>query len=141
MYDMGLIKSKIIESIRIPVLNRSLDISSIRHQSISSNVANVSTPGYKRKFVDFKSEMRKFLNGDTKLSLKKTHENHLFRFKSPGGIDVQVDSSENNFNGVNNVDIDREMGEIAENQVIYNTSSRLLAKKFQGLLSAIRGRV
>ena len=37
----------------------------------------------------------------------------------------------------NTVDLDREMAKIAENQLMYNATLRMLAHKFRGLKSAI----
>ena len=38
---------------------------------------------------------------------------------------------------VDTVDLDREMAKIAENQLMYNATLRMLAHKFRGLKSAI----
>jgi flagellar basal-body rod protein FlgB len=37
------------------------------------------------------------------------------------------------------VDIEAEMGKMAENQILYNASVQMIAKKFDGLRQAIRG--
>ncbi|MBD3169324.1 MAG: flagellar basal body rod protein FlgB [candidate division Zixibacteria bacterium] len=138
---MGLIQSKIIQGVKIPLFNKVLDVSSVRHKSTAANISNISTPGYKRRFVNFDNEMEKLiLSKNEKLELKKTDPRHLESSKKPKAIQIHTDNSKESFNGVNNVDVDKEMGEIAENQIIYNTASRLLAGKFKGLTSAIKGR-
>ncbi|MBD5459783.1 MAG: flagellar basal body rod protein FlgB, partial [Lachnospiraceae bacterium] len=45
----------------INVLDRAADAAWIRHEAISNNISNVSTPGYKRQDVAFESELRKAL--------------------------------------------------------------------------------
>jgi len=44
------------------------------------------------------------------------------------------------WNGINNVNIDQEMTDLAKNQLDFDMSSRLLAGRFTGLKTAIRGR-
>ena len=42
----------------INVLNKAANASWQREETIIKNIANVNTPGYKRKDVDFQSELR-----------------------------------------------------------------------------------
>ena len=42
----------------INVLNKAADASWLREETIMNNLANVNTPGYKRKDVDFQSVLR-----------------------------------------------------------------------------------
>ena len=39
----------------------------------------------------------------------------------------------------NGVELESEMGRMAENQIMYNATVQLLGKKFEGLKQAIRG--
>ena len=39
----------------------------------------------------------------------------------------------------NTVDLDRTMGKLAENTLLYKTAAQLISRKFSGLKSAIRG--
>ena len=43
-------------------------------------------------------------------------------------------------NGINNVDVDQEIANLAKNQIYYSVGARLLAGKFQGLKSAIKSK-
>ena len=45
----------------INVLDKAADASWIRNDVIANNIANATTPGYKRQDVDFESEFRKAL--------------------------------------------------------------------------------
>jgi flagellar basal body rod protein FlgB len=45
-----------------------------------------------------------------------------------------------NDTGLNNVDIDREMTDLAENHLFFNAGARLLAGTFNGLKKSISGR-
>ncbi len=45
----------------INVLDKAADASWLRHEAISNNIANATTPGYKRQDVAFESQLRKAL--------------------------------------------------------------------------------
>ena len=51
------IKNTIIGQTNISFLKKLLDLSSQKQKLIASNIANVSTPGYKPKDIDFKKEL------------------------------------------------------------------------------------
>ena len=46
-----------------------------------------------------------------------------------------------NDSGLNNVDIDREMADLAENHLFFNAGQRLIRGQFDGLRKSISGRV
>ena len=50
-----------IETPTMQRLERYLDLVTFRHELISSNLANVDTPGYRTQDIDFESEMRRAL--------------------------------------------------------------------------------
>ena len=45
----------------VDVLNKAANASWLREQTISNNISNADTPGYKRKDVDFESVLREEL--------------------------------------------------------------------------------
>ena len=45
----------------INVLNKAADAAWIRNEVISNNIANATTPGYKRQDVEFEAELEKAL--------------------------------------------------------------------------------
>lgn len=117
------------------VLKHGLDASSMRQRTISSNIANINTAGYKVNKVEFEEHLKKATEGS---GLQKTHEMH---FGLDGVEDVQatVEKRESTFyneNG-NNVDIDYEMTELAANEIYYSTLIQLLNSKYSKLNSAI----
>ena len=86
----------------------------LRNEVISNNIANVDTPGYKRKTVKFEeflsSEMKtgKISKGQTRLKssdIMVSHDYSTLSYRSDG----------------NNVDIENEMAELATNSLRYNT--------------------
>jgi flagellar basal-body rod protein FlgB len=102
------------------IIKKGLDASSMRQKAISSNVANVNTPGYKADKVQFESELRKAL-GKGGVAMEKTHAGHLggSTALSVGPEIVRNESASMNENG-NNVDIDREMVDLAANEIYYS---------------------
>lgn len=134
--------TKWINQTAIPVLKKSLDVASVRQKVIANNIANITTPGYKRAEVSFEEELTKAL-GHNKLKGYTTHPHHIPVGK-PEFDDLQpkVSTPEDDSlaSGVNNVDIDHEMAELAKNQISYSFSARLISRKFKDLALAIRGR-
>jgi flagellar basal-body rod protein FlgB len=127
----------------VPDLEKSMNAYSMRQKVLANNVANVMTPGYRAQKVSFEEEYRQMLNPPTTLRMTRTHESHqqvaqkTFRQVQPR---VEFKDSPINDTGLNNVDIDREMAEMAENSLRYEMSTKLIHKRFANLKSAVRGR-
>lgn len=122
---------------------RALDFRVQRHNLISSNISNAETPGFKAKDVDFEGILKDALSTGQGLSMSKTHERHL---GGGGDMDalssqpeiVSVNSSVTSFDG-NTVSIDKEMGRLSENSLLFQTETEVLARLFSGLKTAISG--
>ncbi len=136
----NVIENAILNKTSIPKLGKLLDLSVNRHKLISSNIANVTTPGYKAKSIDFDSELKKAMTPD-RAPLSVTHERHIPLSRSRHSL-PKVSESEHteNSTGINSVDIDAEMADLAQNQLVFELGAKLVAGKFKGLKSAIRGR-
>jgi flagellar basal-body rod protein FlgB len=113
-------------------IERGLDAAWLRNDVISQNIANVDTPGYKRKVVRFEE----FLNNEMKtgqISQGKT------RFSS-NGIQITEDPAQSSYRSDgNNVDIEHEMALMAANSIRYNTLIQKMNGDFQKLKTVIRG--
>lgn len=105
-------------------LQRFLHVTSERATILASNMANVDTPGYRTKDLDFSHELSRAMA------------------QPGGGIDSprlqQVDGLLERPDG-NNVDIDRESLALAETQLQYQAGTQLLKSRFHELLQAING--
>ncbi|WP_042144844.1 flagellar basal body rod protein FlgB [Paucisalibacillus sp. EB02] len=122
----------------INTLQQSLNYSSIKNQTIASNIANVDTPNYKAKDVVFKDILQNELSSS--LAAKKTNPRHLpfdQEHRSSYQI-VQRNNTTFNHNG-NNVDIDKEMAELAQNQIYYQSLVDRINGKFNSLQTVIKG--
>lgn len=121
----------------IQSLSQSLDYSSAKNRAISTNIANVDTPNYKSKEVVFKNVLDNAMFGTVKT--KRTHSKHIdFGQPTTPYQIVQRGQTSYNHNG-NNVDIDKEMSELAKNQIYYQALVDRMNGKFNNLQTVIRG--
>ena len=121
------------------VLKKALDSQSERHLLIASNISNIDTPGYMAKDIDFKGALRAALGTGDSLALRTTHKGHI----GPNKADIKglqaepfIESDAAKSNG-NNVNIDKEMMKLAENQITYNATIQMMAKRHSTIMSAI----
>ncbi len=116
-----------------------LDVSAFRHKLVSSNVANVSTPGYSRRDIDFQAEYSRLTGQTTRVAGEITDSRHIplgqHREREP-----EIDETRPKPDELNAVDIDQEVSQMAQNELQFTVAARLLQKKFEGLRRAITGR-
>lgn len=123
----------------------------MRSKALTGNIANVSTPGYKRRSVDFEQTLMKQIQDSNSLSdieMKKTHDDHfsnqVFEISQlKGNLSIEIDSQtgyeQSLLNEGNNVDIDREMIELTKTGLRFKAVSKMTKKHFEGLRGIIRG--
>jgi len=119
---------KIFQTDKIQLVKKSLDVYEHQHAAIAKNIANANTDNFNRVKTDFSDILKK----DLDRTLKVTHAKHISESKTPDrmsgmGLDDKVDVS-------------KEMGELAQNQIHYDFSARVLAKSYRGLNLSIVGR-
>ncbi|MYL33136.1 flagellar basal body rod protein FlgB [Pontibacillus yanchengensis] len=120
------------------VLENSMNYASQKNQTITNNIANVDTPNFKSKDVVFKDVLANEVNNS--LETKRTNEKHI-PFSSYRGKSYKVVTNSNttyNHNG-NNVDMDKEMSDLAKNQIYYQALVDRLNGKFRSLQSVLKG--
>jgi flagellar basal-body rod protein FlgB len=100
-----------------------LKVTSDRQQLVATNMANVDTPGYHTKDIDFQSAMQQVLNHGAGPNLE------------PASLDV-ADLPERPDG--NNVNIDRESMMLSETQLQYQVGVQLIKEQFHELLTAIK---
>ena len=124
------------------MLETVLDFQSERHNILSTNVANVDTPGYKGHDLRFADELKRAIGTEGTISLKKTDEKHLpvemGKLKEVEPRLVTSNDSPPRLDG-NTVDLDKEMTKLAENSLYYNVTAQIVSKKMRGLITAISG--
>ena len=123
------------------IQEKGLDAAWLRNEVLSHNLANVDTPTYKRKDVDFEKYLRGALNYG--LDDVIVNRRHNFRFSKAPSIDSIKPNVMEEYNTMamridgNNVDIDEEMAQMAKNTIRYNVMTQNLTDKFSKIKHAI----
>ncbi len=124
---------------KVPVLNAVLDVTQLRQRVIANNIANVSTKGYRKKDLRFQEYLESFVRQPA-VEGKVASERHIPIPKPIANPEVFESETGINDAGINNVDIDREMADLAENHLFFNVGQRLIRGQFDGLKKSITGR-
>lgn len=101
----------------INVLNKAADASWLRESTLTNNVANVDTPGFKRKDVDFESVLNreignsKYTSLDSKVKNVNMNKLNATTYTDSASYSYRLDG--------NNVDIDQEEAKLASEQIRY----------------------
>jgi flagellar basal-body rod protein FlgB len=103
------------------LLEKVLDVTSQRHKLVVANMANVDTPGYHTKDLDFRGELRR-AQSDGEASFLPVARSVSGLLERPDG---------------NNVSLDREGLLLAETQMQFGLGIQLLQHEFHNILSAI----
>lgn len=120
------------------LLEQALSTATLKQRVISSNIANVDTPNYKSKQVDFQAVLNGALNDQT-ISSYKTNTKHL-PFSSEGSQfnpKIKVNNETKYKENGNNVDMDYEMAQLAKNQLWYNAVTDRVNGHFNNLRTVI----
>lgn len=153
---MDLISSKTTETI-----NKALDGLMVRHQAISSNLANIDTPGYKPVRVAFENQLKAALQQEhSKSTAFKGHAGHNLEIAGHGFLMKQTNSKHLGYkpqtlqgiapttykdsaityrNDGNGVDVDVEMTNLAKNTMQYEALATLQRKNYTLLKDVIKG--
>lgn len=106
----------------MPMLEHYLELTARRHELTVNNMANVDTPGYQTRDIDFRGELQRAIDNHG-VQLTPVARKVRGLMERPDG---------------NNVDLDREGTKIAETQMQYRIGVQLLKSEFHRLLTAIK---
>lgn len=121
------------------LLQKVMDLRTVKQNVIAANIANAETPGYARAEFQFEEELRQAINKNSG-PLVTTHQRHI-----PTGT-VDLASVEGTVRRIedttgigdkNGVSVDQEMVDLSENELLYETAAQLLKKKLTMLTYAI----
>ena len=122
-------------------LQYAMDVSSYKNAVIAENIANIDTPGYKAKKVDFRKSIGEIFSSQGKMGLVKTNERHIDGKKNPENVFfVEYRNSPSLRNDGNDVNIDLEMYEMSSNGLLYSELSQITGHQFTKIKTAILGR-
>ena len=119
----------------IKTLEGALDAAALRQKVIANNIANINTPGYQAKAVAFEEHLRKALaseeDGFTPAALGFTPEEQKLLELGPGGV-ANIRPTIHQSTG--KPDINKEMVNLAKNQIYYE----VLSMRISGYLSGLK---
>jgi flagellar basal-body rod protein FlgB len=98
-------------------IERYMDLLSVRQKLVTSNIANVDTPGYRTQDIDFQSEFLNAAGGPP-------------RTVGVPGLQVKNDG--------NDVSLDRESRLLSENAMRFQMASNLMRSEIKAVRSAIQ---
>lgn len=124
-------------------LAQALQVRSERQQVLAGNIANVDTPGYRARDIDFHAAMAAELAGtEGGLNLRRTESRQLPGMQSDGlapfiayrtDLPMGIDG--------NNVDLAREEARFTANALAYQADLKFLSSRIRNLRQAITGNV
>jgi flagellar basal-body rod protein FlgB len=116
--------NNLIDNDQTKLLGKYLDLSVYRQGLLSSNIANIDTPGYQTKDIDFKGELQRSMHS-------ATDESQAFgpTVRSVPDLTARPDG--------NNVSLDREAMMLSETQLKFRLGVQLMKEQFKEVSMAI----
>jgi len=111
-----------------------LKLRSLKHNLITSNIANVDTPGYRRQDIPFDKVMQSYLTQERMLNT--THPKHR-PFRTRDLREPISTYQPKDLGTPNNVSVEEEMTAMVENQLLYESTVQALVKELERLKEII----
>lgn len=129
-----------MSTITSKLLEKTLDYSVLKQKVLSKNIANVGTEKYKREDIKFEDVLTNSINGRMKSSNPGHFSGSEMRLPDQPDFSIQADNTETEYSsGKNNVDVDREMAEMAQNQLLFKFAAQKLKGHYITLQGIIKG--
>ena len=95
------------------ILERALNIRAHYHKVLSGNIANVETPNYKEKDIDFQAEIKRNIDSPNNVVIKESTDGDVI-----GSIDG------------NTVNMENQIVKMTENHMLFTSLVQVISKKF-----------
>ncbi len=125
---------------QIDLISKVMDMQLQRQNVIASNLANIETPNYKPRELEFEEELQKALGFDMRGTVATTTPGHM-----PATFSAETFSPEwfkqfkpRQIHGEDRVNLDKEMAKHAKNQLHYTALTQIQTKNFEGLATLIQ---
>jgi flagellar basal-body rod protein FlgB len=142
-----------ITSLSSQVMNKALDGLAMRHNAIVSNLANVDTPNYHRRNVDFEQALSGAIQKEKPplahsdglyqepLQMQATYTKHFNHKKLLEDFQPQFSEESERVARLdgNSVDVESEMASLARNTQRYLALTNLQSRSLKSLRSVIQG--
>ena len=109
-------------SAQLHLLERFMDLTAERQKLLSSNIANIDTPGYRTRDIDFHGELTRAMQDESNARTAPL-------IREVPGLIVRPDG--------NNVSVDRESLLLSQVQLQFDAASQLVREQFKLLNIAI----
>jgi flagellar basal-body rod protein FlgB len=135
-----------ISNSKIAYYSKVLDILADRHRILASNIANLNTPGYHTKDINFQDVLGQVIAA----------KQEVFGPSETGGMQAAAGNIQEELNGINfevgeinpanadpkanDVDIDKEMVKLSTNTLMYKAYLQVMLMEFKHLNMAIKER-
>jgi flagellar basal-body rod protein FlgB len=107
----------------IDLIGKALGVRSVYHKVIAANIANVDTPGFKEKDIDFKKQLEKQLSYSGAVEMEEIPTESL----DFAGLDE------------NTVNMETQVMKLTENSLYHDALVQALSKKFSLMRYIING--
>lgn len=117
-----------------------LDLRLERQNLVAGNLANVDTPGYRARRIEFENELQSALALDQRGKVTRTNSKHMpsaFTVDGFEGKGIKEFEPRQIF-GEDRVDLDKEMAVMGKNAMLYNALTEVITKNFSGLQRVIQ---
>jgi flagellar basal-body rod protein FlgB len=114
-------------------LEQLIHMSGIRHGVLTSNIANVDTPGYKAKDIKFQQT----LDDELQLKLTVTATGHIQNSDNNTAEPI-VEEKQDAWADGNNVELDMEVAKMTENAMLFQAGVSMLETKIRMFKNSFR---
>ncbi len=125
----------------VSMMGRALDLRSMKHNLLASNIANLDTPNYKSFDIMVEEELKREMSMNRGMGVTHTNSGHLSSERTwrESLRSSMIESRESGKGDGNTVDIDKEMSRLTTNNLMYNAIIRSLSQKCNCIKTAING--
>ena len=103
----------------IQIMQKAMDLRMVNQQIIASNIANVDTPGYTARRLDFETSLQN--------AIDQIEQEPIIEESTDPAISLDG----------NNVDMETELAQLGRNKTMYRVTAQLMAAKMQQLTTII----
>lgn len=124
---------------QIQLTEKVLDLRLQRQNIVTGNIANVNTPGYKARRLEFEDKLQAALNQNSLGKMTRTQQSHLPSTFSVAGFKGEGldDFKAREVYGQDQVNLEAEMTNSAKNAMMYNALTQVIKKNFEGMSKVI----
>ncbi|QGY40626.1 flagellar basal body rod protein FlgB [Pseudodesulfovibrio cashew] len=124
----------------IQLTSKVMDMRLERQNLVMGNIANVDTPDYKARRLEFEDKLQSALNQNAHGKMTRTEQNHMPAAFESGTFqgDSLRDFKPRHIYGDDAIDLDKEMTVMTKNGMMYNALAQIIQKNFQGMQKVIQ---